>query len=164
MSFSYTDPASVEFGVCRGPFNNGESVLVPVDAGVQGVLVEMANNTRDAMGLRDAGTRLERYEPSQDHGAESQLALPLRSALAAALREFYGEENRPVDGAVMREPQAITAYYCIIHDRENNKLVAIRRASQFKAVLEAHLIQFIDDTLQAVADYSGPQNSDQAIS
>ncbi len=152
MSFRYTDPASIEFGVCRGPLNNDASIMVPVDARVQEVLAGMVEDTRAAMEFNVAGTRLERYEPSQEHPAESQLALPLRSALAAGLRTFYGVENRPVDAAVMREPQAITAYFCIIHDRENNKLVAIRRASQFKAVLKAHLIQIIDDTLKAVGD------------
>jgi hypothetical protein len=152
MSFTYVDPASIEFGICRGPFNNGESIMVPVDASVQELLVEMVENTRNGMGLNTPGVRLDRYEPSQEHSVDSRLMLPLRNPLANGLRAFFGAENRPVDAGAMVQPQEITAYFCIIHDQQNIKLVAIRRASQFKAVLKARLIQLIDDTLRAVTD------------
>jgi hypothetical protein len=52
----------------------------------------------------------------------------------------------------MREPETIAAYFCVMHDRQASKLVALRRAAQFKAVLKARLIQLIDDSFHAVND------------
>jgi hypothetical protein len=62
-------------------------------------------------------------------------------------------ENRRVDVHAMNEPADISAYFCILHDAQGNKPVAIRRAAQFKAVLKARLVQFFDDSLRAVGDH-----------
>jgi hypothetical protein len=142
---------SVEFGVCRGSLRNGTSTLVPVDENVQGILKEMVADTYGALGLAD-GQALDPYEPSQEHGTHSKLVLELDSPLATIFREFHAIDNRPLDGHAMAAPHEITAYFCIVEDEDGNRLVAIRRSAQFKAVLEARLIQFIDDTFKAVND------------
>jgi Domain of unknown function (DUF4868) len=152
MSFAYENIANVEFGVCRNSLNEGVSSLVPVDAGVQRLLREMVRNTRTALGTDTAGQRLERYEPSEQHDPQRKLALPLRSSLARTLRAFYDVPNRPVDAGAMAAPQEISAYVCVLHDQEGNKLLAIRRATQFKAILRARLIRLVDDSLQALPD------------
>lgn len=152
MSFNIEQVTIIEFGVCEGSLRNGESTLVPVDADVQALLHDMVIDTFTATGVAD-GTALEDYEPSQEHGHNSKLALPLDSPLAVVLREFAAVPNRPIDADAMEEPKTITAYFCVMHDQEGNALVAIRRSAQFKALLEARLIQFIDDTLRAVDDH-----------
>jgi hypothetical protein len=151
VSFNGAQVVSVEFGVVRGSLRDGASTLVPVDADVQSLLREMVDDTFTALDM-EGGVALDAYEPSQEHGSASKLALPLESPFAGVLREFVGLENRPVDAGAMAEPHTITAYFCVLHDREGNSLVAIRRSASFKAVLEARLIQFIDDTLRAVSD------------
>jgi len=112
----------------------------------------MVQDTISDMGLLDPNVRLERYEPSQEHGPAIKLALPLNSPLNAVLRDFAAVENRPIDARAMASPRNISTYFCILHDRENHKLVGIRRSAQFKAVLGARLIQFIDDSFRAVSD------------
>ena len=152
MSFAYYDPASIQFGVIRGQLHSGERRIVPVDDAVQTLLWQMILDTRSAMGFDGAQVNLPRYEPSEDYGSASRLALPLRSPLASQLQDFYESENLPIDAGALAEPQEITAYFGVVHDQENNKLVAIKRASQFKAVLKAHLITVIDDSLHVVTD------------
>jgi hypothetical protein len=43
----------------------------------------------------------------------------------------------------------ITAYFCIIYDRAGQKLVAMRRAAQFKAILKRGLIRVFDEQYEA---------------
>jgi hypothetical protein len=152
MPFAYYDPATIQLGVCRGELHSGESIIISVDESVQNHLQQMVLTTRSKMGLDSPNARLPRYEPSQDYGADSPVALPLTNPLAAHLRNFYEQENRPIGGHALAAPEEITSYFCIIHDHDGNKLVAVKRASQFKAVLKSHLIRLVDDSLQAVTD------------
>jgi hypothetical protein len=151
MSFNIKQLTTVEFGVCQGSLRDGQSTLVPVDGSVQALLRDMVLDTFTTTGLVN-GESLEEYEPSQEHGHNSKLVLPLDSPLAVVLREFAAVPNRPINAGAMGDPKEITAYFCIMHDRAGNDLVALRRSAQFKAVLEARLIQFIDDTFRAVND------------
>jgi hypothetical protein len=152
MSFSYENIANTEFGVCRGPLGAMQSILVPVDAEVQSLLGELVTNTRTALGLDTAATRLERYEPSEQHDSSRKLALSLQDPLANVLRTFYGAQNRPTDSHAMRTPHEISAYFCVLHDHAGEMLLGIRRATQFKAVLSARLIRLVDDSIRAVPD------------
>jgi hypothetical protein len=152
MSFAYYDAASIQFGVCRGPLYSGENAVVPVDDSVKVLLEQMVLATRAGMGMDSGRVNLPLYEPSQDYSLDSTLTLSLRSPLASHLRSFYQRENWPIDGGALEAPQGITAYFCIIHDQDGNKLVAIRRASAFKAVLKSHLIRLVNDSLQAMTD------------
>ena len=152
MSFEYFNPANIQFGICRGALSEGDCVIIPVDNSVQTVLQQMVLDTRREIGIDTEGAAIPRYEPSQEYTSESRVVLPLRNRLAAKIRAFYERENPPVEPTALRDPQAVSAYFCIIHDHEQNKLIAVKRASQFKAVLKAHLISFIDDSLKAVGD------------
>ncbi len=152
MSFHYENIVNVEFGVCRGRLNVGTSTLVPVDAGVQVLLRDMVGSTRTGLGLDTEAPRIEAYEPSEQHDPERKLALPLTSPLATTMGTFYNVANRPLDAHAMAAPGGISAYFCVLHDQDGNKLVAIRRATQFKAVLSARLIRFVDDSLKALPD------------
>jgi hypothetical protein len=154
MSFEYYDPANIQFGVRRGVLGQSDCVIIPVDTSVKTVLQQMIEETRRGIGIDEVGAELSlpQYEPSEDYTTDSRVSLPLISPLASVVRAFYERENLPVEPAALRESQTISAYFCIVHDQKQNKLLAMKRASQFKAVLKAHLISFIDDTLQAVGD------------
>lgn len=152
MNFSLAAVTNTEFGVCRGSLRDGNAVLVPVAADVQALLRDMVQDTVTAMALDTPNVQLAQYEPSEEHSGASKLALPLESPLATVVRDFAAVENRHVDAGAMATPRDISTYFCILHDRNGNKLVAIRRSAQFKAVLGARLIQFIDDSFRAVPD------------
>lgn len=136
---------SVEFGICRATL--AESVLVPVDAKVQELLKDMVKATHISL-----GSTLDKYEPSQDYGPDRKLFLNLGDPLAAEFQAFWGDANRPLDVQAMSEPQNITAYFCVLHHKGGDYIIGIRRATQFKAVLKARLLQFLDDSLKAVDD------------
>jgi hypothetical protein len=153
MSFTYDDSVNIEFGVCRGPFNAGDASLIPVDNDVKMLLHDMVVKTRATMSLDAApNIALPLFEPSERYDSESRVALPLEDGLALRLRSFYNLANILTDAEALAEPQEISVYFCIIYDRDDNKLVALRRASQFKAVLKTHLLRFIDNGLHAVKD------------
>lgn len=152
MSFAYYDPANIQFGVCRGPLMGGDCVLVPVHNNVKRLLQDMVNATREGMTVDGSTSKIPQFELSQEYGSGSRAVLPLSNRLASDFRQFYNRENLPIDAEALTEPQTVSAYFCIWHDRADNKLIAIKRASQFKAVLRARLIRLIDDSLHAVDD------------
>jgi hypothetical protein len=153
MSFSYASVETTEFGVCHGRLGAHQASTVPVDAEVQGMLRKIVDDTRESLGLHDKSTVLDCYEPSEEHSADRRLALPLTDPLAASLKAFYDVANWPVGGHTLVQPGDITAYFCLMCDSKGNKLLAIRRAAQFKAILKVRLIHLVDDSLKAFPDH-----------
>ena len=150
MSFDYSSLVNIQFGICRGSLSGGDCVLIPVDKNVQSVLTQMVFDTHAAIQGDDNGAVLPTYEPAETYSAESRVQLAINNPLASRIREFYQRENLPLRPEALHEPQAVSCYFCIIHDRAQNKLLAMKRASQFKAVLKSNLITLLNDSLRAV--------------
>lgn len=152
MSFEYHNSANIEFGVFHGALVEGDASIIPVDDDVKILLQDMVTETRAALGFERAAVALPLFEASEKYSAEDRLAIPLQDGIATKLKAFYDQTNIPTDAKALAAPQVISVYFCIIHDSEGNKLVALKRAAQFKAVLKRHLVRFIDDGLHAVHD------------
>jgi len=150
MSFQFYDPANIEFGVCRGPLRDSQFAIVPVDATVRTILEEMVLTTRTELGLDASAPVLEKYELSELYPSETPVALPLNDPLADDIRALFTYSNIPTNAKMLDDVREVTAYFCIIHDGSGQKLMAIRRASQFKAMLKRRLIRVFDETLQAL--------------
>jgi len=54
----------------------------------------------------------------------------------------------------------IVSYFGIYRDSDGNKLMAFRRAMQFKGVLQKKLLHFMDDALQIIEDHVFKLDSD----
>jgi hypothetical protein len=152
MNFNIDNVTTTEFGVVCGPLRGGDSARVPVDVSVQTFLHDMVRDTTRSLDDATTGTALENYEPSEEHSAGSKAVLPIDDALAEVIRGFYLVGHRPITVRALDEPKEISAYFCVLHDTQRNKLIGIRRAAQFKAVLESRLIWFSRDTFRAVED------------
>jgi hypothetical protein len=152
MSFQFYDPANIEFGVCRGPLQDAQFAIVPVDEGVKTMLEQMVLTTRIELGLDIANPAVENYELSEQYRAEAPLTLPIDDPLAHRIRMLAAQGGIRTDAKMLDDVKNVTAYFCIMYERSGQKLVAIRRAAQFKAMLRRRLVRVFDETLQAITD------------
>ena len=150
LDFDFENVKVTEFGV--GLDDGQRFVVVPVDAGVQSVLTEMAQATWGAM-LRDEDGPL-MYEPSEKHGATEYLYIPLKDKLAASVRQLHEMTNLTINAKVLSDPTSVFCYFARLTDKKRRHLTALRRATQFKGVLKSknHLVRMIDDTLKIIDD------------
>ncbi|QDV90925.1 hypothetical protein RAS2_20100 [Phycisphaerae bacterium RAS2] len=146
---------TTEFGVCLYGDGNDNNVLVPVDAGVQTALREMAQATADKIGCFGRNANLPSYEPAEKYAATEALKCPIDDDLeASAPVALFRANNLPTSVAAIAEPSAIEFYFARLRDNRGRQLIAVKRAAQFKGMLKAkgRLIRWLDDTMQVVED------------
>lgn len=152
LEFDLASVEVTEFGVGLEGDNGQSFVAVPVDAGVQEALREMAADTRNAMQADEDGPA--RYEPSEKHAATEYLYLPLTDDMAESVRNLHGAANLAINTSALTEPADLFCYFARFTDNKERRLTALRRASQFKGVLKSknRLIRMLDDTLSVIED------------
>lgn len=150
MPFDFAHITSISFGVCLDT-EEGESYrLVPADGDVQTALKEMMEATRAA--LMKEGTALQEFSPAEKYGAQERLRVGLDSDLVAKHRAIFETANLPTDTHGLANPKALVSYFAIFHDQHGQKLMAFRRAAQFKGVIKKHLVAFVNDSLRLMPD------------
>lgn len=148
--FNFQHIQSVEFGVCLDT-DDGESYrLVPCVAEVQQALKEMLEETRG--NLFNGDEDLHVFSPAEKYAAHERLRIDLTSDLVGKHREVFEANNLPTDSNALSKDEEIVSYFAIFRDRQKRKLMAFRRAAQFKGVLRKRLIHFSDDALRIVPD------------
>jgi len=139
-----------EFGVGLDEAMGSVYRLVPVDAGVQEALRDMAQTTWNR--LEGTGEDTQQYAPSEKYAATERLFLPIDHPLAARMKELHDAENLALDTAAIREPNRLFCYFARMTDGRGRRLTALRRATQFKGILKTRLIRFVSDAFQIVED------------
>lgn len=150
-----TDIRSTEFGVCLDAGAVDATVLVPVDAGVQEALREMVIATVGKIGCFAPNSSLPTYEPAEKYAATEALRCPIDDALDDSTPvRLFRTTNLPTSHTALSDPAAIEFYFARLRDRQGRRLIAIKRAAQFKGMLKAkgRLIRWLDDTMQVVED------------
>ncbi len=152
LEFDLANVQVTEFGVGLEGDNGQSFVVVPVDAGVQQALHEMAESTWNAMQSDDGGPA--KYEPSEKHAATEYLYLPLDDGMAESIRNLQQTANLDINTSALAEPGNVFCYFARFTDKKKRRLTALRRASQFKGVLKSknRLIRMVDDTLRIIED------------
>lgn len=150
LDFDFDHITTTEFGVGLDDGDGQSFRCVPVDAGVQAALREMAATTWQAMD--DMSDNPPTYEPSERYGSAEYVLLPLDHDLARLMRELHQADNLPVDGTALSDPASVFCYFARMTDRQGQRLTALRRATQFKGVLKSRLIRFVTDALKIVED------------
>jgi hypothetical protein len=152
LEFDLANVDVTEFGVGREGHNGESFVAVPVDAGVQQALREMAELTLEAMKADDGGPS--KYEPSEKHAATEYVYLPLGDDLAESVRNLHKAGNLEINASALGDPGDVFCYFARFTDKKKRRLTALRRASQFKGVLKSknRLIRMLDDTLKLIED------------
>jgi len=149
--FNFQQIQSVEFGVCLDTVERQSHRLVPCVAAVQQALKEMLEETRRS--LFADGSGFTEFSPAEKYASNERLRIALSSDLVNKQREVFEAVNLPTDSNALNNTDAIISYFAIFRDNGSQKLLAFRRAAQFKGVLKKRLIRFSDDALRIVPDH-----------
>lgn len=151
LDFEFNRIKIIEFGVGRDD-DHGQTTfcVLTVDSDVQAALREMAEATWNAMQERTRSPS--EYEPSEKYASEEYVYLPLRHALATRMRELHQAANLNLDGTALSDPAMVFCYFARMVDEKDQRLIALRRATQFKGVLKSRLIRLVSDALKLVED------------
>jgi hypothetical protein len=120
-------------------------------AEVQQALKEMLEETRRS--LFADGSGFTEFSPAEKYASNERLQIALTSDLVNKLREVFEAVNLPTDSNALNNTDAIISYFAIFRDNGRQKLLALRRAAQFKGVLKKRLIRFSDDALRIIPDH-----------
>ena len=150
LDFHLGNITLTEFGVGRDGDDDWLLARVPVDGDVQGALQEMAVSTWDAM--QNDSDDPAHYQPSEKHASTEYLRLARASDLEVNIRRLYDAENLPPDTTALDDPADIACYFARFFDGQDRRLLAVRRAKQFKGVLKSRLMRVSDDTLSIIDD------------
>lgn len=141
---------SSEFFVCEDSAEGERYWHIPIDGHVQETLIEMLNSTIEAL----AANEMERFEFAQKYGQSEWLVAELNDPAFEKLRALFNLPPPLTNPTVLAEPGAMAYYFATFIDNKKRKIVAVRRATQFKGVIKARnrLISWIDDSLQIVKE------------
>lgn len=146
--FDASEIATVEFGTCYDIDEAEKFYLVPIDPDVQGALKEMLHATASA--LMGEGTELEKYEPAEKYGPTERLIAAIDDPAMVRVASIYNAKNIETKPTALESTGSLAFYFAIFGDKQQNKVMAIRRATQFKGVVKARLISLFDETLKLV--------------
>lgn len=150
MPFDLTQIRSVEFGVCSETSGSELFRVIPTVTDVQDALVEMVMATHAA--IFDGTAEVQEFSPAEKYAQNERLTIPLDSDMVTKHREIYEAENLLIDADALSDPSKLIGYFVVLRDQSRNKLMAFRRAAQFKGILRKKLIRFSDDALRIVQD------------
>lgn len=148
LKFDINNIKVTEFGVGRDDGDGRDFDRVTVDGNVQGALQEMAGATWTAMQAQNNNPPS--YEPSEKHESIEYTHLPLNDDLVKSLRELHLANNLLLDSAALAVPEKIFCYFVRFTDSQQQRLTAVRRATQFKGVVKSRLIRLHTNALELV--------------
>lgn len=143
MAFDFGNIHTVEFFIQK---ENGLFYKITMALEVQEILKNMIEQT-----LFDLGRDIKDYYPSEKYNSEDKLKVELDSDYSQNLLEIYNNNDMAVDNQqIVDSPEDIIYYFCRITDAENETLLAVKKATYFKAVTAQHAwyVQFIHDALE----------------
>lgn len=148
MVIDLNEITSVEFGICLREKDAVRYYLIPTDEGLKELLKQMLGKTIDAW--ERAAEAPSDYNPAQRYHSVNRLKIATNNDWVTNLKDFYNLENITTDSGQITNLQKIFAYFCIFRTKDRTKIVAVRRASQFKLVSKQKFVSFLDDTLSYV--------------
>jgi hypothetical protein len=148
--FDYDNISTVNFGVCLEDDSYESYRLVPCGEDVQHALIQMLLDTHSA--INEAGAEIREFSPAEKYGPTERLKIPLNAEIAEKHRTVFRADNLPTDSDGITNVSRIVSYFAIFVDADGKKLMAFKRAAQFKGVLKKRLITFTDDALRLVGD------------
>lgn len=151
LDFDFEKVDIIEFGLGIDKNDGQEFVQVPVDAGVQRALLEIAQATWEAMQDFDEPKN---YEPSEKYESTEYIVLPLYNDMASSLRQLHEASNLDSDTAALSNPADVFCYFARFREKDGRRLTVVRRATHFKGILKSkgRLVRMLDDTLKIVDD------------
>lgn len=148
--FNFNHVSSVEFCVNVEEDGEFENYQIPADASVQDALRQMLEETRAFFDEAEEAGELGNFELSEKYAAREPLIADIDDEAMEFPRTLFAEEGWESNPDALHHPGEIPFYFGVFLDNHDRKLVAVRRATQFKGVLKSKLIRWFDDTLQLI--------------
>ena len=160
LDFDLEHIVTTEFGVGETTEGNRDFVSVPVDLQVQEVLAELARSTSGSIDQDKMSAP--HFDPAEKYANREYVVLPLDSDLAAPLTEFHRTDKLDLVTPQLDRLRQSFCYFSRFTDTQNRRLTALRRASQFKAIIgkQNRLISLVADTLRTIQDPVFQLNAD----
>lgn len=146
MDFNFNNIANTEFFIQK----SGNVYQITMDTSVKTLLKSMINTTKT-----EIGTPAKQYDPSEKYNSSDKLTSPLTGDYCQKIRNLFNLGNVNTNNSqIQNSLDKIAYYYCRLTDNNGQKLLAIKRATYFKALTANHnpLIGWANDKL---TQYSG---------
>jgi hypothetical protein len=136
---------NIEFGICLKNGNEYQYYLIPTDARFKVLLFHMLNKTYQ--NWKEMAGVAAIYNPANKYSSVEKLILPITNPLVERIRRFYQLRNITTDARQISHIDQLFAYFCIYRTTDGKKIIAVRRAYQFKVASQQKYLSWIDDTL-----------------
>lgn len=150
FSFDLSKIENIEFTLCLE--ENEETFYdVPTDTHIKDLLKEML--IASTQEFQDKNDVIE-YQFSEKYSSKERLIKSVSSDEMRKIKGLFDLSSSSIDPDKIKDSEKIKYYISTFWDKDNKKIVGVRRASYFKATLKNRnrLIKWIDDTLKTVED------------
>ncbi len=144
------DFQTIEFGIFLQEGEENFPFLIPADYALKEIFSEMLTQTMSDW--IDCGESSKLYDPSENYASNERLEIALSHDLASVIKAFYDLDNITTDTSKIRYIAKLFFYFCIFRRRDGTKLIAIKKAVQFKGLAKQKMARFLNDSLQYVED------------
>ncbi|MBD3350984.1 MAG: DUF4868 domain-containing protein [Candidatus Lokiarchaeota archaeon] len=155
LHFDSNNISSVAFGVHIPDSNGIPWILIPTDSTIKDIIREMISNTIEQLGGVEQANNLPYYEPAEKYGTIECLKLGINDDISHLLPvALFNARNLPIAQQGLENPSDVVFYFVICSDSRRRKILGVRRATQFKAMLKARyrVVRWVDDTLKSIED------------
>lgn len=147
--FNLKEIDNIEFGVCLDDEKSEKRFFVPADKNVLSVLEKMLMATLAQIFPAGKSAPVA-YELSEKYSSTERLKASLTSYWAIKLKEIYQAEGLESSTSALSDPGIMIYYSATFRDKAGKKIVAIKRASKFKATVGKSLVQLINDEIRLI--------------
>ena len=137
--------SNIEFGICLKNGTDYQYYLIPTDANFKNLLFHMLNKTYQ--NWKEVAEEAAVYNPANKYSSIERLILPITNPIVERINRFYQLKNITTDARQISHIDRLFAYFCIYRTTEGKKIIAVRRAYQFKVASQQKYLSWIDDTL-----------------
>lgn len=150
LEFSLDNVEMTEFGVGFSD-NEGRSFYsVRANENMQVALQNMACSTMNSM--RNDRFDPEHYSPAEKYGGTKHLFVPAHEDIGNEARLLHDAVQIPLDADALNDSSNVLWYFARFWDNSRRKLTAVRRATQFKGILNKNSVTLVGDYLDIVED------------
>lgn len=152
LEFDFCNVRIIEFGVGLDDCSSQSFCIVQVDGSTQSVLLDIAKYTMQAM-LKMSETA-SRYDPSEKYASCEYVYLPIDDPFAKQMQVLHHANNLPLGMSALSEPTKVFCYFARMIDKDDQRLTALKRATQFKGALKNRnrIMRVVSDALKLIME------------
>ena len=152
LDFNLDNIETTEFGLGRDTAVSSTFDSVPANGDVQSVLRDMLVATIANMD-RISSSAPKVYEPSEKYSTNEYLTLPIDHEFAVRFRQLQEADTLDTSWDALIDLDHVYCYFARFIDITGRRIVALRRAAQFKSLGKRHIVtRVLDNALTLAKD------------